>query len=153
MRTAALLCTLLVAAFAFGGEGARVEILRRVKGPRHTIITTQFDYASGKTWRIVTDANDGKVLREELLPGRAQSTRREVERAISIIAKDPALQVLLSRGAQTEGGFIIDGPSGQPADHRYIQIRVLSADRRTLLRVVVVDLSAGIVALVRERFE
>lgn len=132
---------------------ARANVLRRVRGPNHTVLTIAFDHATGKTSRIVADEASGKVLREESLPGRPQSNRQERDQAISIIADDPTLQFLLFNGAQTEGGFIVDGPSDHPPDHRYIQIRLLSADRRTLLRVVIVDLSAAAVASVRESFE
>jgi len=155
LRRTRLVCLAVIAAAAAlrAAESGRVEVLRQLKGPNHTVVIIRFDYDSGKATRTVVDEKSGKVLKEEVLRGRPQSNKREFQRAVSIIAGDPNLSALLSAGAATEGGFIVDGPPGHPGNHRYIQIRILSSDRRTLLRVVVVDLSAEVVAAVRDSFE
>lgn len=128
-----------------------VEILRRVKQSRDTTVVYAFDHTSGTAYRIVMER--GFVLRKENLPGRPQSSPHEFARAVSIISADPAAGRVLADGSVAEGGFIVDGPSGHSSDHRYIQVRLLSADRRALRAVVLVDLSVGVVASTRNSFE
>jgi|GEM_PF-3888584 hypothetical protein len=130
-----------------------IQVLRRVRRPDQTITLIQFSHASGTASRIVMDQNTGKVLREREFPGRPQSSRQEFQQAVHIIRQDQKLAGLISGGAATEGGFIVDGPPGHPLQDRYIQIRLLTPDRRTLLRVVLVDLTAGAVASARTSFE
>jgi hypothetical protein len=118
-----------------------IRTLRQVRRPDHTITTVQFDYAGGTAYRVVTDERNGKVLQFQKYPGRPQSSRQEFQEAVFIISYDSALASLVAGGAVTEGGFIVDGPSGHPVNDRYIQIRLLSRDRRRLLRVALVDLT------------
>jgi hypothetical protein len=166
-----LTCTLLVAAGGFpslheqaanpattlglGRQGADhpVLVLRRVRGPNHTVTLVRFDYATGRASRVVVDESSKKVLQEQQFLGRPQSSRQEFKEAVRIIQQDPNLRGLIASGAVPEGGFIVDGPSGRPINDRYIQIRLLSPDRRTLLRVTLVDLTAGVVASARASFE
>jgi hypothetical protein len=130
-----------------------IRILRQVRRPDHTITMIRFDYASGTASRVVVDETDGRVLRDQKYPGRPQSSRQEFREAVSIIGDDSALGSLVAGGAVSEGGFIVDGPSGHPGNDRYIQIRLLSPDRRSLLRVVLVDLTERAVASARGSFE
>lgn len=129
-----------------------IQILRQVRMPDRTIAAIRFDHTSGKASRVVLDEN-GKVLQEHVYAGRPQSSRYEFHDALLIIGCDPALGRLIAEGAVAEGGFIVDGPAGHPASHRYIQIRLLSTDRQNLLRVALVDLTERVVASVRGSFE
>lgn len=113
----------------------------------------QFDYGAGAAFRTVVAAKSGKVLSTERLPGRPQSSRAEFLEAVRLISQTPPLAGLVARGAVPEGGFIVDGPPGSLKWHRYIQIRLLSANRRDLLQVVSVDLTAKNIALVKDSFE
>src|ERR1039457_2308474 len=119
----------------------RIRVLRQVRGLDRTITIIAFDYTSGTASRIVRDEKTGAVLSDQRLPGRPQSSREEFKEAIEIISRDGNLSGLLSAGAITEGGFIVDGPPDHPSQHRYIQIRLLTPDRGKVLRVVVVDLT------------
>jgi hypothetical protein len=130
-----------------------IQVLRRVSGPNHTVTLLRFNYATGTASRVVVDESSKKILREQKFPGRPQSSRQEFEEAVHIIGRDQDLAALMTHGAVPEGGFIVDGPSGHPANDRYIQVRLLSPDRRTLLRVTLVDLTAEIVASARTSFE
>jgi hypothetical protein len=130
-----------------------VQVVRRLPGPDGATTVLRFDHSAGTASRLVVDEASGRILREQILPGRPQSSRCEFEDAVAIIGRDETLAELVARGAEPEGGFIVDGPAGAPLRHRYIQIRLLSPDRRTLLRVVVVDLTAGVVASARTWFE
>jgi hypothetical protein len=144
---ARVVVALLASAAALPGHA---DVLRQVETPRYTIAIS-VDYSSGKGARVIHDRNH-RVVRVEPLPGRPQSNRSEFERAVAIIRTTTALEDAMRSGAVAEGGFIVDGPPGQPPHHRYIQIRLLSSDRRKLLRVVLVDLSRGVVASVRLTF-
>lgn len=130
-----------------------IQILRQVRMPDHTIMVIRFDHASGSASRVVMDPASGTILEQHVYAGRPQSSSWEFQDAVCILGSDPALGRLLAAGAIAEGGFIVDGPSGHPARHRYIQIRLLSPDRQNLLRVAVVDLTARGVASVRGWFE
>lgn len=132
---------------------ARGAILRQARGLDHTITMIGFDYQSGTASRTVVAAQSGKILSSEQLPGRPQSSRAEFQEAVRLIRRDARLIGFLDRGAVPEGGFIVDGPPGSPERHRYIQIRLLTSDRRDLLKVALVDLTAGNVASARDSFE
>src|SRR6185436_14066721 len=105
-----------------------------------------FDYTIGVASRIVVDEVSGRVLHEQKLPGRPQGSSEEFREAIRIIGKDQKLGGYILQGAVPEGGFIVDGPPDHPSRDRYIQIRLLTSDRSSLLRVVVVDLTMSVVA-------
>jgi hypothetical protein len=129
------------------------DVLRRVYEQDRAITLIVFDYATGTASRIVLDSSRRKVLREQKLPGRPQSSRKEFQEAIEIISRDQKLGHFITSGAVPEGGFIVDGPSGYPSQDRYIQIRLLSPDRRSLLRLVLVDLTLGVAASDRAWYE
>lgn len=133
--------------------GLEITVLRLVRGFDRTTTTIRIDYVSGSAERTVVDEKSGKVLQQRRLAGRPQGSKDEFWRAVAIIGNDPGLARLLADGAVTEGGFIVDGPAGGEANDRYIQIRLLSADRCTLLRVVIVDLSASRVASAKAWFD
>ena len=152
-RMAGLAAVLLVALAGSSRADDPVQILRQVRMPDHTIMVIRFDHASGIASRVVMDGESGKVLQEQAYAGRPQSSSQEFQDAVCIIGSHSTLGRLIAEGAVAEGGFIVDGPSGQPASHRYIQIRLLSADRQRLLRVALVDLTERVVASVRGSFE
>jgi hypothetical protein len=133
--------------------GHRIRNLRQVRGSDHTVMIIAFDYATGAAFRIVRDETSGKVLYEQQLPGRPQSSREEFKEAVEIIGRDPKLAGFIRDGAVTEGGFIVDGPPGHPSQDRYIQIRLLTPDRSRLLRVVLVDLTVSVVAAASDWFQ
>jgi hypothetical protein len=152
-RMAGLAAALLVALAGSSRADDPVQILRQVRMPDHTIMAIRFDHASGTASRVMMDEASGKVLQQQTYAGRPQSSSQEFQDALCIIGSHSALRGLVAEGAVAEGGFIVDGPSGQPASHRYIQIRLLSPDRQQLLRVTLVDLTARVVASVRDSFE
>lgn len=133
--------------------GNPIRILRQVRRPDHTITMIRFDYASGTASQVVIDERSGEVLLNRKYPGRPQSSRQEFEEAVSIIGHESALASLVAEGAVPEGGFIVDGPPGHAANHRYIQIRLTSPDRRSLLCVALIDLTERTVASAKGSFE
>jgi len=150
---AAFLAGIIVVAHPCGAQSENsIQVLRQIKMPDRMIGMIRFDYASGVATRVVVDESSGKILQYQTYPGRPQSSRQEFHEAVSIIGHDPKLARLVEGGAVTEGGFIVDGPAGHPRNDRYIQIRLLSADRRNLLRVVLVDLTERVVASARSSF-
>lgn len=144
----------LRASFRVGGNlQPHQVVLRQAYEQDRAITLIVFDYATGTASRIVLDGSSRKVLRERILPGRPQSSRKEFREAIEIISRDRKLGHFITNGAVPEGGFIVDGPSGHPSQDRYIQIRLLSPDRRSLLRLVLVDLTLGVAASDRAWYE
>jgi hypothetical protein len=152
-RMAGLAAVLLVALAGSSRADDPIQILRQVRMPDHTIAVIRFDHASGIASRVVMDEASGTVLHEQTYAGRPQSSRQEFQDAVCIIGSHSALRALIAEGAIAEGGFIVDGPSGHPANHRYIQIRLLSPDRQHLLQVALIDLTARVVASARSSFE
>jgi hypothetical protein len=145
---------MLVVAHPCGAQSENsIQILRQIQMSSRLIGMIRFDYASGIATRVVVDESSGKILQYRTYPGRPQSSRQEFHEAVSIILGDRELARLVEGGAVTEGGFIVDGPAGHPRNDRYIQIRLLSSDRRNLLRVVLVDLTERAVAAARSSFE
>jgi hypothetical protein len=152
-RMAGLAALLLLTLAGNSRADGPIQILRQVRMPDHTIMVIRFDHASGMASRVVTDEGSGKVLQEQTYAGRPQSSWQEFQDAVCIIGSHATLGGLIAEGAVAEGGFIVDGPSGHPASHRYIQIRLLSPDRQHLLRVALVDLTERVVASARSSFE
>ena len=134
-------------------SGHRVRTLRQVRESDHTVSIIRFDYTTGTASRIVMDEISGKPLYEQQLSGRPQSSREEFNEAVGIISRDPGLADFIRGRAVTEGGFIMDGPRGHPSQDRYIQIRLLTPDRGSLLRVVLVDLTRRMVVSATTSFE
>jgi hypothetical protein len=79
------------------------------------------------------------LIADQAVAGRPQRSLEEVEEASAIIRQDEELRRLLDRGAVLDGGFIVNDPGG--SRRRMIQFKLTSADRRTLLRTITVDLT------------
>ena len=105
-----------------------------------------FDHTALEARRVTLDSATNRLLLNELLPGRPQRSDREFADAASIVRRDPSLAQLLDDGAVLDGGFIVDDPGG--SRRRVIQMKLISADRRTPLRTVLVDLTRGQIASV-----
>lgn len=105
-----------------------------------------FDHTALEARRVVLDPATNRLLLNELLPGRPQRSEREFDEATAIIRRDPALARLLDDGGVLDGGFVVDDALG--SRRRMLQLKLISADRRTPLRTIVVDLTRGEVASV-----
>jgi hypothetical protein len=109
-------------------------------GAARTILTVVlFDHTALEARRVAIDAETNQVLRNERLPGRPQSSQAEVGEAIAIIRRDAALARRLDGGAVLDGGFIVDDPAGSL--RRMLQFKMMTADRRSLIETVTVDLT------------
>ena len=111
-----------------------------------------FNYSVGKATRLLVDSSNGEILREEAVRGRPQSSEEEIQEAIRIVRQDREVARLLQEKGVIEGGFVTDGPPGTKPEHRFLQLQVLSSDRLSLLRVIVVDLTDAKIVLSRARF-
>jgi hypothetical protein len=111
-------------------------------GAARTILTVVlFDHTALEARRVEIDAGTNRVVRNERLPGRPQSSRGEVAEAITIIRRAAALARRLDDGAVLDGGFIVDDPAG--SRRRMLQFKMMTADRRSLIQTVTVDLTRG----------
>jgi hypothetical protein len=112
-----------------------------------------FNYTTNRAIRLHLDSNSGSVLRQETLSGVPQSSREERDQAMTVVKNLPELSRLIAQeNAVLEGGFVVSPPDGRPSDHRYLQIKILSSDRRRLLRFVTVDMTSNSVASTFQRF-
>jgi hypothetical protein len=112
-----------------------------------------FNYTTNRATRLHVDSNSGSVVRQETLSGVPQSSREERDQAMSIVKNLPELARLIAQeNGALEGGFVVSPPDGRPSDHRYVQIKILSSDRRRLLRFVTVDMTSNSVASTFQRF-
>ncbi len=109
------------------------------------ISLTVFDYTINKTLFFIVDGSTGKVLRAHTLYGRPQPSQEEIDAAGEIVKADPAFSSFLQNNAKITGGFIVDGPAKTPEDHRYMQMRIVTADQHSTKKVVIVDLSTDTV--------
>jgi len=112
--------------------------------PTSLVTVVLFDHTALEARRVVMDQATNRLLLNEILPGRPQRSDQELAEAISIVQRDPALARLLGDGGVLDGGFVIDDPRG--SRRRMIQIKLISGDRRTPLRTIVVDLTRGEIA-------
>ena len=96
--------------------------------------------AKGRTgaMRLLVSVPDARVLSSERLPGRPQSSAAEREEARRILADAGS-----TGGAPIEGGFVVDPPRGAPAEGRYLEFHLLSADRSRILHQLTVELWTG----------
>ena len=136
-----------------GMKAHRLRALRVVREPsekeasrKHLASVVLFNYTLGKATRFVIDSSTGALVREEPLRGRPQASEEELQEAATIIQADAEHARLMRAGGILEGGFIVDGPLGTPPLHRFLQLQVLTADRRGIQRLVIVDLTAGAIA-------
>jgi hypothetical protein len=112
-------------------------------GVTRTIATAVlFDHTIGEARRVLFDVDRGAVLSNRALPGRPQGSPDEIAEAARIIRRDPGLARLLDEGGVLDGGFIVADPDG--SRRRMMQLKLLSADRLTLLRSITVDLTRGV---------
>ena len=111
-----------------------------------TVTVVLFDHTALEARRVTMDRATNRLLSNEPLPGRPQRSDRELADAIAIVRGDPALARFLADGAVLDGGFIVDDPGG--SRRRMIQLKLMRADRRALLRSIVVDLTRGEIASV-----
>jgi hypothetical protein len=102
-----------------------------------------FDHTALEARRVQIDAASGRILRNDRLPGRPQSSPAsspaEVEDAIGIVRRDDDLARQLDAGAVLDGGFIVDDPAG--SRRRMLQFKMMTADRRSSIRTITVDLT------------
>jgi hypothetical protein len=116
---------------------------------RRLAIATVMNYSRGGATRATLDLTSGEVS-EAALRGRPQASPEELAEAASIVGSDPAHVRLLGGGQRLGGGFIVDPPPGVESHdgsaHRFLQLHVLSADRRRIEHVVTVDLTSGAIA-------
>lgn len=107
-----------------------------------------FDHTALEARRVVIDQATDRLLSNERLSGRPQRSDGELTDAIAVLRRDPILGRLLDAGAVLDGGFIVDDPGG--SRRRMIQLKLLRADRRALLRSILVDLTRGEIASISE---
>ena len=108
-------------------------------GSRTLLTVVLFDHTALETRKVSIDAVTNVLIADEVVAGHPQRSLEEVADASAIIRQDEELRRLLDRGAVLDGGFIVDDPGG--SRRRMIQFKLTSADRRTLLRTVTVDLT------------
>jgi hypothetical protein len=112
-----------------------------------TVVTVVlFDHTALEARRVLFDPGTNQLLLNDRLPGRPQRSDAERDEAVAIVRHDPVLARLLDDGGVLEGGFIVDDPRG--SRRRIMDLKLMSADRRALLRSILVDLTAGEIALV-----
>lgn len=107
---------------------------------------TIFDYNTGVTTRYVMNLANGELLSQQALPGHPQSSAEERDEAASIIQKDPELSALLQADHKMIGGFIVETPPGARRSHRYLQMRIVTADMRRTARLIIVDMTDRVIA-------
>ena len=115
---------------------------------RTTVSVVVFDHTALAARRIALDPATNRLLLNEPLAGRPQRSDREMAEAIAIVRRDRVLRGLLDAGAVLDGGFIVDDPGG--SRRRMIQLKMVRADRRVLLRSIVVDLTRNEIAAVSD---
>ena len=102
-----------------------------------------FSYGEGRAYRVLYDPATRRILRRDQLPGRPQPSQEEVNETLDLIRSDPEHAKLLSSGNVLEGGFAVDGPPDSPLRDRFVQIQMLSPDRKNFVRIITVDLTAN----------
>jgi hypothetical protein len=115
----------------------------RLRARKSSAQVTLVNYNSGKAYRVSVDRNTGAIARQEELSGRPQTSLEERQEAKKIISSDLEYGRLLASEAVLEGGFAVVPPANSNPNHRYVQIQVLSSDRRSFLSIVTVDLTIG----------
>jgi hypothetical protein len=112
-----------------------------------TVVTVVlFDHTALEARRVLFDPVTNQLLLNERLSGRPQRSDAERDEAVAIVRQDPGLARLLDDGGVLDGGFIVDDPRG--SRRRIMDLKLMSADRRALLRSILVDLTGGEIAMV-----
>lgn len=106
-----------------------------------------FDYTTGLATHYGLDPETGELISQEPVRGRPQASEEEIQIATTIASQDPEVIKLLASSGPIAGGFVVNAPPGKSASHRYVQMRLFSADFARTVRVVVVDLTDETVAL------
>ena len=120
-----------------------------VNGPVQSLVTVVlFDHTALEARRVTMDPATNQLLVNERLPGRPQRSDRELADAVAIVRRDPVLARLIAEGGVLDGGFVVDDPRG--SRRRMIQLKLTNADRRALLRSIIVDLTLGQLASVAD---
>src|SRR5262249_25457538 len=104
-----------------------------------------FNYTTGKAFRVHVDAQTGKVTGQVEVKGAINSSAEEREEGKKLAEGYKDHADLMKKGGHVVGGFLTGPPKGTPATtvpHRYLEYHLTSADRRTVERVIIVDLSA-----------
>lgn len=130
-------------------KGIRITLgtLPLATGGTKTVATAVlFDHTVGEARRVLMDTVTGELVADERLPGRPQGSPEEFEEAVQMVRDEPELARLMDAGGVLDGGFIVTDPLG--SRRRMMQLKLLSADRRSLLRTIVVDLTRGTIASV-----
>lgn len=109
------------------------------RSAKETLSVVFFDHTALEARRVIYDAATDRLFDNEPLSGRPQRSDRELADAIAIVRRDRSLARLLEEGAVLDGGFIVDDPGG--SRRRMLELKMSRADRRTLLRSIVVDLT------------
>jgi hypothetical protein len=127
------------------GIRATATTTTSVSGQSRSIVTViLFDHTALETRRVSIDAVTNVLIADEVVSGHPQRSPEELEEASAIIRQDEALGQLLDQGAVLDGGFIVDDPVG--SRRRMIQFKLVSGDRRALLRTITIDLTLQRVA-------
>jgi hypothetical protein len=100
-----------------------------------------FDYREGQAYRILYDSTTRRIVNREPLPGTPQPSPEEINDVRDVIRRDPVHANLLSLGNVLEGGFAVEGPPGSPDRDRFVQMQMLSPDRKAFVRIITVDLT------------
>jgi hypothetical protein len=134
------------------GKGPHLKAIRvtvgeapLAAGGKQTVTTVViFDHRKGRARRVSVNIDTDELLQDVELPGHPQSSQEELEEATDIVRSEPELALLLERGGILDGGFIVADPTG--SRRRLMQLKLLSSDRRHLLKALTVDLTGGTVA-------
>jgi hypothetical protein len=115
--------------------------------PENTANLIIFSYTEGRAYRVLYDTTSNRVLQRELITGLPQPSQEEINEAYQLIRSDPPLGRLLAEGNVLEGGFAVNGPPGASARDRFVQVQVLSPDRKHFVRIITVDLTTEKIVL------
>jgi hypothetical protein len=105
-----------------------------------------YNHANGQAERVLFDPSSNAVVSREPLRGLPSPTEEELEEASKAIRADAELAKLFQAGGHLSGGFLGSAPAGSPPHHRYLQMQLLSPDRKQIQKVVVVDLTTVTIA-------
>jgi hypothetical protein len=114
--------------------------------PANAASVIVFSYGEGRAYRVLYDPVANHILQRQPLSGHPQPSQDEIYDAYQLIRSDPAHAQLLAAGNVLEGGFAVNGPPGSPLRDRFVQVQMLSRDRKSFVRVITVDLTTEKIA-------